>query len=56
VYCPVRPCRVTQRGVDRMETFSSSQDYLTCLGLLRENMIDAGVRVLGENSADKNCR
>jgi putative transposase len=43
---PGAACHVTQRGVDRMETFSSSQDYLTYLGLLRDNMIDAGVRVL----------
>jgi putative transposase len=40
-------CHVTQRGVDRRETFSSPQDSLTYLRLLRENLADARVRLLG---------
>jgi putative transposase len=38
---------VTQRGVDRRETFSSDEDRETYLRLLRENRHDAAVRVLG---------
>jgi putative transposase len=37
---------VTQRGVDRRETFSSDADRETYLGLLRQNLADAGVGVL----------
>jgi REP-associated tyrosine transposase len=44
---PEIPCHVTQRGVDRREVFSSEQDRLTYLGLVRENLSDAGVRILG---------
>ena len=38
---------MTQRGVDRRETFSSDEDRETYLRLLRENRHDAAVRVLG---------
>ena len=41
------PCHVTQRGVDRRETFSADADRETYLGLLRMNLDDAGVRLLG---------
>jgi putative transposase len=44
---PEVPCHVTQRGVDRRETFSSDEDRETFLRLLRENRDDAAVRVLG---------
>jgi len=44
---PDVPCHVTQRGVDRCETFSSDEDRETYLRLLRENREDAEVRVLG---------
>jgi putative transposase len=37
---------VTQRGVDRRETFSADADRETYLGLLRQNLEDAGVRLL----------
>jgi putative transposase len=37
---------VTQRGGDRRETFSSDADRETYLGLLRQNLADAGVGVL----------
>ena len=40
-------CHITQRGVDRRETFSSPQDRLTYLRLLHENLSDARVRILG---------
>jgi putative transposase len=43
---PGVPCHVTQRGVDRRETFSSDADRETYLGLLRQNLADAGVGVL----------
>ena len=39
-------CQVTQRGVDRHETFSSGQDRHTYLDLLRRNLEDANVRIL----------
>jgi putative transposase len=39
-------CHITQRGVDRRETFSSSSDHLAYLTLVRENATDAGVRLL----------
>ncbi len=43
---PEVPCHVTQRGVDRRETFSEDADRETYLGLLRKNLDEAGVRVL----------
>ena len=43
---PEVPCHITQRGVDRRETFSSDEDRLTYLRLLRENLADAGVSLL----------
>ena len=46
VLLPGVPCHVTQRGVDRRETFSCSQDRLTYLRLLGENLCDAEARVL----------
>ncbi len=44
---PDLPCHVTQRGVDRRETFANDQDRSVYLRLLRENSRDAAVRVLG---------
>jgi putative transposase len=44
---PGLPCHVTQRGVDRRETFSSDQDRSTYLRLLRENLRDAQASLLG---------
>ncbi|MBZ5584350.1 MAG: transposase [Acidobacteriia bacterium] len=44
---PDVPCHITQRGVDRRQTFSSSTDRLTYLRLLRDNLPDAEVAVLG---------
>ena len=41
------PCHVTQRGVDRRETFSDDADRATYLSLMRRNLSDTGVRVLG---------
>jgi putative transposase len=38
---------VTQRGVDRRETFSADADRETYLGLMRRNLEDAGVGLLG---------
>src|SRR5260221_390703 len=43
---PGVPCHITQRGVDRRETFSSGQDYDTYLDLLRQNLEEADVRIL----------
>lgn len=40
-------CYVTQRGMDRRETFSSGDDHLTHIDLLRQNLLDDGVRILG---------
>jgi len=40
-------CHVTQRGVDRRETFSSGDDRHTYIDLLRQNLPDDGVRILG---------
>ena len=40
-------CHITQRGVDRRETYSSDQDRSTYLRLLQENLPDAQVRLLG---------
>jgi REP element-mobilizing transposase RayT len=37
---------VTQRGVDRRETFSAAGDRETYLNLIRQNLEDAGVRPL----------
>jgi putative transposase len=39
-------CHVTQRGVDRQETFSSDADRETYLSLIRQNLEDAGVALL----------
>ena len=44
---PDVPCHITQRGVDRRETFSSDQDRTTYLRLVHENLQDAAVRILG---------
>jgi len=44
---PEVACHITQRGVDRCETFSSPQDRLTYLRLLRVNLPDACARLLG---------
>src|ERR1039457_1409342 len=44
---PGVPCHITQRGVDRRETFSSDTDRRTYLGLLPQNLPDSGVSVLG---------
>ena len=44
---PGLPCHVTQRGVNRCETFSSVQDRQAYLRLVRENMQDAHTRILG---------
>lgn len=44
---PGLPRHVTQRGVNRCETFSSDQGRSAYLRLLRENMEDAQVRLLG---------
>jgi putative transposase len=43
---PGVPCHVTQRGVDRRETFSADADRETYLGLMRQNLEDAGVGLL----------
>jgi putative transposase len=39
-------CHVTQRGVDRRETFSAAADRETYLSLMRQNLEDAGVGLL----------
>ena len=39
-------CHVTQRGVDRRETFSADADRETYLSLMRQNLEDAGVGLL----------
>ena len=44
---PGVPCHVTQRGVDRRSTFREDADRLTYLQLLRQNLADAAVRILG---------
>lgn len=41
------PCHVTQRGVDRRETFSSNADRETYLRLLQQNLSDADAALLG---------
>ncbi len=43
---PEMACHVTQRGVDRRETFSVAEDRETYLRLLQSNLRDADVRVL----------
>ena len=43
---PDVPCHVTQRGVDRRETFSADEDQATYLTLLRQNLADAEVNLL----------
>ena len=43
---PGIPCHITQRGVDRCQTFKTEEDRLTYLRLLRDNLGDAEVRVL----------
>ena len=42
---PGVPCHVTQRGVDRRETFSCDADRKTYLGLLRRNLGDSGKEI-----------
>ncbi len=44
---PGVPCHITQRGVDRRETFSSDTDRRTYLGLLQQDLEDTGVALLG---------
>jgi len=44
---PGLPCHITQRGVDRRETFKCDQDRQVYLRLLRENLRDSEVRLLG---------
>src|SRR5437870_5774256 len=44
---PGMPYHITQRGVDGRETFSSIDDRHTYLGLLRMNLLDTRVRLLG---------
>jgi putative transposase len=44
---PGVPCHITQRGVDRRETFTSDGDRLTYLQLLWQNLRHAEVRLLG---------
>ena len=44
---PGVPCHITQRGVDRCQTFAATRDHLTYLRLLRDNLPDADVRLLG---------
>jgi putative transposase len=44
---PGIPHHITQRGVDRCQTFSIDEDRLTYLRLVRENLSDAGVQLLG---------
>ena len=44
---PEVPYHVTQRGVDRTVTFRQDEDRLTYLGLVRENLAESDVHVLG---------
>jgi putative transposase len=44
---PDVPRHITQRGVDRCETFSTDDDRHTYLRLLRDNLGDAEVKLLG---------
>jgi putative transposase len=41
------PVHITERGVDRCETFSTDDDRQTYLRLLRDNLSEAGVKLLG---------
>ena len=41
------PYHITQRGVDKCVTFSTEEDRQTYLRLLRDNLSDAQVRLLG---------
>jgi putative transposase len=41
------PHHITQRGVDRCVTFSTEEDHQTYLRLLRDNLSDSEVRLLG---------
>ena len=47
IVLPGVPYHITQRGGDRCEVFSSVQDRTTYLRLLRENLADAEVAILG---------
>ena len=40
-------CHITQRGVDRCETFSDDGDRNTYLRLLKENLEESETRLLG---------
>jgi putative transposase len=44
---PDLPFHITQRGTNRQATFYSRQDRLVYLSLLRANLQDCGVRILG---------
>ena len=44
---PGVPHHITQRGVDRRETFSSDEDRATYLRLLAENLAEAETAILG---------
>ena len=44
---PGLACHITQRGVDRRETFSGEEDRRTYLRLLQQHLLDAGARLLG---------
>ncbi len=44
---PDFPCHITQRGVNRCDTFSTPGDRETFLALLADNLADTGVRLLG---------
>ena len=44
---PDLACHITQRGVDRRQTFSTDLDRATYLRLVRDNLDDAQVAVLG---------
>jgi putative transposase len=41
------PHHITQRGVDRCVTFSTQEDHQIYLRLLRDNLNDSEVRLLG---------
>jgi putative transposase len=41
------PFHITQRGVDKRDTFSTDHDRATYIRLVRENLADAEVRLLG---------
>jgi len=44
---PGVPCHITQRGVDRRETFSDDDDRLTYLRLMKQNLAETETRILG---------